>query len=97
MWPSSAVAPPAWNWAASLVQLVDNLGGYGAEHLRQHTRIRLLEAGPRILPEFPESVSDRVRRQLQDLGVQVRTDAMVQKATEQGFELKDDCARSRPH
>lgn len=75
--------------AASLVQLVDNLGGYGAERLRSQTRIRLLEAGPRILPAFPERISARVRRQLEQLGVEVRTAAMVQKTTAKGFELKD--------
>lgn len=36
-------------------------------------RILLVEAGPRILPAFPESLADSARRQLADLGVEVLT------------------------
>jgi NADH dehydrogenase len=38
----------------------------------------LLEAGPRILPAFPEDLSRRARRDLEDLGVDVRTGAKVE-------------------
>ena len=40
-------------------------------------RITLLEAGPRILPSFPEDLSRRAVRQLGRLGVEVRTSAAV--------------------
>ncbi|MGQ0702825.1 MAG: NAD(P)/FAD-dependent oxidoreductase [Gemmatimonadales bacterium] len=39
--------------------------------------ILLLEGGPRILPAYPHSLSERAVRQLRRLGVDVRTDAMV--------------------
>jgi NADH:ubiquinone reductase (H+-translocating) len=43
------------------------------------TRVRviLLEGGPRVLPAFPESLSRVARRSLEELGVEVRTEAMV--------------------
>jgi NADH:ubiquinone reductase (H+-translocating) len=41
------------------------------------SRIILLEAGPRVLPTFPESLSARAVEQLQGLGVEIRTGAMV--------------------
>lgn len=40
-------------------------------------RIILLEGGPRVLPAFPEDLSASARRQLEELGVDVRTNAMV--------------------
>ena len=36
-------------------------------------RILLVEAGPRVLPAFPPSLSEKARRQLERLGVLVRT------------------------
>jgi NADH:ubiquinone reductase (H+-translocating) len=41
------------------------------------SRIVLLEAGPRVLPTFPEELSASAVEQLQRLGVEVRTGAMV--------------------
>ncbi|MFZ5573429.1 MAG: NAD(P)/FAD-dependent oxidoreductase [Thermodesulfobacteriota bacterium] len=40
-------------------------------------RILLVEAGPRILPAFPETLSDAARLSLEGLGVQVRTSRKV--------------------
>ncbi len=37
----------------------------------------LLEGGPRILPSYPASLSEKARRQLEKLGVEVRTNALV--------------------
>jgi NADH:ubiquinone reductase (H+-translocating) len=41
------------------------------------SRILLLEAGPRVLPTFPDDLSRRAAGQLRDLGVEVRTGAQV--------------------
>lgn len=46
-------------------------------------KVRLLEAGPRILPSFPEDLSASAARQLAQLGVEVRTSARV-SSLEQG-------------
>lgn len=40
-------------------------------------RILLLEGGPRVLPAFPEDLSASAEKQLKELGVEVRTRAMV--------------------
>lgn len=40
-------------------------------------RVLLLEGGPRILPSFPEELSERARHDLEALGVEVRTDCIV--------------------
>ena len=43
----------------------------------RQTRVILLEGGPRILPTYPESLSESARRALEELGVEVRTGALV--------------------
>ena len=40
-------------------------------------RVILLEGGPRVLPTYPESLGEHARRDLTNLGVDVRTGAMV--------------------
>jgi len=45
------------------------------------TRVLLLEGGPRLLPNFPEHLSARTRADLADLGVEVRTGAIVTNVT----------------
>lgn len=40
-------------------------------------RIILLEGGPRVLPAYPEDLSASAKRQLTDMGVEVRTGALV--------------------
>jgi NADH:ubiquinone reductase (H+-translocating) len=41
------------------------------------TRVILVEGGPRLLPAMPPELSARARRDLEDLGVEVRTDTLV--------------------
>lgn len=57
-------------------------------------RVVLVEGGPRILPSFPPSLSDRARRDLEKLGVEVRTDAMVTAIDEDGVSVGDERIRS---
>jgi NADH:quinone reductase (non-electrogenic) len=45
----------------------------------RRTRIILLEGGPRVLPAYAPDLSDSAVRQLERLGVQVRTSALVTK------------------
>jgi NADH dehydrogenase len=51
------------------------------------TRVVLLQAGPRILPAFPERLSASAERQLRQLGVEVRTGAAVTACDPQGVEV----------
>lgn len=43
----------------------------------QRTRVILIEAGPRLLPSFPEHLAARATRDLQELGVEVRVNSLV--------------------
>jgi NADH:quinone reductase (non-electrogenic) len=50
-------------------------------------RIVLVEAGPRLLPTFPPSLSDYARRTLTRSGVEVRTDTLVTNCDANGVDL----------
>ena len=50
-------------------------------------RVILLEGGPRVLPAFAESLSARTHRDLERLGVEVRTGALVSGITEEGVQI----------
>ena len=57
-------------------------------------RVRLVEAGPRVLSTFPESLSEKARRQLRKLGVEVLTDSPVSAIDAHGITLsRKDPAR----
>jgi NADH dehydrogenase len=43
----------------------------------EHSRVILIEGGPRVLPAYSEDLSSSAERQLRRLGVEVRTSAMV--------------------
>ena len=43
----------------------------------RQTRVILLEGGPRVLPSFPEALSARAHKDLIELGVEVRVNALV--------------------
>ncbi len=51
------------------------------------SRVVLLEAGPRVLPQFPASLSARAERDLISLGVQVRTNTAVTAVDDEGVTL----------
>jgi len=50
-------------------------------------RVRLIEAGPRVLSSFPEDLSQRAREQLERLGVEVLTGAPVEEITAEGYRV----------
>ena len=50
-------------------------------------RVILLEGGPRVLPQFPDDLSARARRDLEELGVEVRTDTTVTAVDDDGVTL----------
>lgn len=53
------------------------------------TKIILVEAGPRVLPAFPEKLSQSAADQLARLGVTVMTVAAVTKCSKEGINLQD--------
>ena len=48
----------------------------------------MIEAGPRILPSFPEDLAQSAVEQLGELGVEIMTDARVVALSEHGVELE---------
>ena len=51
------------------------------------TRVILLQSGDRILPDYPKDLSDSARRQLLEMGVEVRTHSRVTDITKDGVSV----------
>ena len=65
-------------------------------HIDLHSaHILLLEAAPRILPTYPERLSDKARRHLEHLGVEVHTNAKVERVDEYGVIVNGERIASR--
>ena len=58
-------------------------------------RILLYEAGPRILPTYPETLSRKSQQHLEELGVQVHINAKVEKVDADGVIVAGTRIRSR--
>jgi len=58
-------------------------------------RVRLIEAGPRVLASFPEDLSERARRQLEKLGVEVSTGVPVTAIDASGYQWGDSFVPAR--
>jgi NADH dehydrogenase len=61
----------------------------------RQARVLLLEAGPRVLSTFPETLSEKARRQLARLGVEVRTGVPVAAIDEAGVQLGEERIAAR--
>ncbi len=51
-------------------------------------RVILIEHAPRVLPPFAPDLSESARRQLFDIGVEVRVSTLVEKISDEGVTLK---------
>lgn len=51
-------------------------------------RVILIEAGPRVLPVFPETLTEYARRSLEKMGVEVMTNTRVTHVDSKGVELE---------
>ncbi|MDY0979826.1 NAD(P)/FAD-dependent oxidoreductase [Stenotrophomonas sp. CFBP8994] len=58
-------------------------------------KVRLVEAGPRVLSSFPEVLSLKARRQLEKLGVEVLTGTAVSHIDGEGFQLGEQFIAAR--
>ena len=54
-----------------------------------------LGLGPRLLPSFPEPLSDRARRDLERLGVEVRLGSIVTGVSDRGVNIGDEFIPAR--
>ncbi|MCO4321364.1 NAD(P)/FAD-dependent oxidoreductase [Aliidiomarina quisquiliarum] len=76
--------------SAELYNAVDYLKTYGFKKLGPESlRLTLVEAGPRLLPVLPERIAAMARKELELLGVDVRTETMVVEATSEGLITKN--------
>ena len=80
------------------VELAGIIPGIARKELREEfrridtaqTRVILIEGGPRVLPTFHESLSARALRDLRQLGVEVRLDALVTQIDDRGVCVGDE-------
>ncbi|MEL6723570.1 MAG: NAD(P)/FAD-dependent oxidoreductase [Pseudomonadota bacterium] len=76
--------------AAELYNAASALRFYGLEVFDEsRLKVTLIEAGPRILPALPEKLSEAAHAELEALGVEVITDAVVSEVTETDILTKD--------
>ncbi len=61
----------------------------------RRTRVVLVEAGPRILPSFPEDLAQHAARDLADLGVEIRVNSFVTRVERDGVWVGNEKIRSR--
>ena len=59
------------------------------------TRVILVEAGPRILPSFPEDLAQHAAKDLADLGVEIRVNSLVTKIEGDGVSIGAEKIRAR--
>ena len=72
--------------SAELNHVVDVVSGYnGRSGVNARLSIDLIEAGPRILPALPERIAESATKELQKLGVRVRTSTRIIRANDRGF------------
>ncbi len=79
--PLSFVVVGAGPTGVELAGAISDIAGHLMREFRvidpRQSRIILLEGGPRVLPTYPEDLSASAERQLKEMGVEVRTNAMV--------------------
>jgi NADH dehydrogenase len=61
----------------------------------RRTRVVLVEAGPRILPSFPEDLAQHAAGDLVDLGVEVRVNSFVTRVEPDGVSIGAEKIRAR--
>ncbi|CAN2171366.1 Ndh NADH dehydrogenase, FAD-containing subunit [Candidatus Nanopelagicaceae bacterium] len=81
--------PTGVEMAGALAELVRGPLHNDLAHAADHMDIYLIEAGPRILPMFSEKLSNRATRDLQKLGVHVRTSTAVREIKPRHIILKE--------
>jgi NADH dehydrogenase len=54
------------------------------------TRVILFQGGDRILPQFPPELSEKAKKHLEDLGVEVRLSARVTKVSAHGIHVGEE-------
>ena len=77
--------------SAELFKAREWFATYGLNHIKpEHLKVSLVEAGPRVLPALSDKISAAVHKELDKLGVEVRTSTIVQRAEASALVTKDD-------
>jgi NADH dehydrogenase len=61
----------------------------------REAHVRLIEAGPRVLPSFPSNLTDKAQHQLEKLGVDVHTGTPVTHIDAHGYRLGEEFVPAR--
>lgn len=76
--------------AAELYKTTELLKSYGYNHLTNNRlKVKLLEAGSRLLPALPERIALSAKRELEKLGVEIMLATAVSKVEASGLHTKD--------
>lgn len=76
--------------SAELYHAAEHLSSYGYGKIDSSClQVTLVEAGPRLLPALPERLSASVRHELQELGVNVKTNTLITEAVPNALITKD--------
>lgn len=84
--------PTGVEMAGAFAELVRGPLKHDQAHAAAHIKINLIEAGPRILPMFSESLSARAKKDLEKLGVTVHLNTAVQEIKPRSITIKDGTA-----
>ena len=81
--------PTGVELAGAIIEVARHVMPTEFRHIDPRTaRVILIEAGPRVLPAFPESLTDYARRSLEQMGVEVMTDTRVTNVDAKGVDLE---------
>ena len=81
--------PTGVEMAGALAELIRGPLMNDQSHAAKHMDITLIEAGPRILPMFANSLSNKSQKALEKLGVRVLTNSAVKKVTGTSILMRD--------
>ena len=82
--------PTGVEMAGALAELVRGPLTNDQKHAANHIDIYLLEAGPRLLPSFAPSLSEKTKKSLEALGVIVKPDTAVKSIKHHEIQLRDE-------
>lgn len=88
--------PTGVELAGALVEIARHTLAADFRHIDPRSaRVILLEGTPRVLPSYPEDLSEAARRQLLDLGVDVRTGKLVTGIDDAGVTIGEERIAAR--
>jgi NADH dehydrogenase len=88
--------PTGVELAGAIAEIAFHTLEHDFRHIDPHgSKVILIEAGPRVLPTYPEELSNAAARQLQRLGVDVHVNCMVNDIGPNGASIQDACIGAR--